>query len=45
MILGNYKEYHYIIDNARKKFQEVMNPEHLAVHLYNMFKGMKGITT
>ena len=45
MILGNYKDYHYIIDNARKKFQEVMQPHHIAMHLYNIFKNLKGVTT
>jgi len=45
MILGNYKDYHYIIDNARNKFNEVMQPQHVAIHLYNIFKNLKGVTT
>ena len=38
MVLGNYKDYYYIIDNARKKFEEQMDPKNLALYLYNMFK-------
>jgi hypothetical protein len=38
MILGNYKDYYYIIDNARKKFEEQMDPKNLVLYLYNMFK-------
>ena len=45
MILGNYKNYHYIIENARNKFDEVMQPHHIAMHLYNIFKNLKGVTT
>tara|TARA_R110002012_G_scaffold15562_4_gene61684 strand:+ start:385 stop:1410 length:1026 start_codon:yes stop_codon:yes gene_type:complete len=44
MVLGNYKNYQYIIENARKKFEEVMRPEPLAMHLYNMFKNINGVT-
>jgi hypothetical protein len=44
MVLGNYKNYHYIIENARSRFDEVMQPHHIAMHLYNMFKNLKGIT-
>ena len=43
-ILGNYKNYRYIIENARKKFNEIMSPEHLAVHLHNIFANLKGVT-
>jgi|TARA_R110002096_G_scaffold127550_4_gene275448 hypothetical protein len=45
MILGNYKNYHYIIENARNKFKEVMDPHCIATHLYNLFKNLKGVTT
>ena len=44
-VLGNYNDYHYIIENARNKFNEVMQPQHVAMHLYNMFKNLKGVTT
>jgi hypothetical protein len=37
MILGNYKYYSYIIENARKKLIELMHPNYLAMHLYNIF--------
>ena len=43
-ILGNYNDYLYIVENARKKFNEIMSPENLAIHLHNMFKNLKGIT-
>tara|TARA_R100001594_G_scaffold97052_1_gene131264 strand:+ start:4145 stop:5182 length:1038 start_codon:yes stop_codon:yes gene_type:complete len=44
-ILGNSEKYLYIIENARKKFNEVMQPHHIAMHLYNIFKNLKGVTT
>tara|TARA_R110001592_G_scaffold246280_3_gene507978 strand:- start:89 stop:1126 length:1038 start_codon:yes stop_codon:yes gene_type:complete len=43
-ILGNYKEYSYIIENSRKTFKEEMSSEKLAMYLYNMFKSINGIT-
>ena len=43
-ILGNYKNYCYIIENARKKFKEEMAPEKLAIHLHHMFKNLKGVS-
>jgi hypothetical protein len=43
-ILGNYKNYRYIIENVRKKFDEIMSPEHLAIHLHHMFANLKGVT-
>ena len=45
MILGNMKNYHYIIENARKKFVEEYQPENLALHLYGIFNNLKGVTT
>jgi len=38
MILGNYQNYQYIIDNARKKIEQVMHPHTVAMHIYNIFK-------
>jgi hypothetical protein len=39
--LANYKNYHCIIENARKKFSEQMRPENIALHLYSTFKSLK----
>ena len=44
-ILGNYNNYLHIIENARERFKSEMAPEKLAIHLYNMFKNLKEITT
>lgn len=44
-ILGDSKLFHYIIEGARKKFNEAMSPENLAIHLHNMFQNLKGIIT
>lgn len=43
MILGNYKDYLYIIENARKKIVEEMSHEKLALHLYDIFKNLPGL--
>ena len=43
MVLGSYNEYSYIIENARKKFEEQMKPENIALHLYSILKNLKGI--
>ena len=45
MILGNLQNYHYIIENARKKFSELYNPENIALHVYNLFKNLDGVST
>jgi len=44
-ILGNYNNYLYIIENARKKFSELYRPENIALHVYDIFKNLKGVTT
>lgn len=44
LVLGNYKDYHYIINNARKKIEDVMRPDNVALHLYNIFLSLKEIT-
>ena len=41
MILGNYENYSYIIENARQKLLWSMEPHHLALHLYNIFKNLQ----
>jgi len=43
-ILGNYKKYYYIIQNARKRFEQEMSHEKLAIHLHTMFKNLKGVS-
>jgi len=43
-VLGNYNDYLYIIENARKKFIESMHPNNLALHLHKIFKNLNGIT-
>ena len=43
MILGNYKYYSYIVENARKTYIEKMHPNNVALHLYNIFLNLKGI--
>jgi len=43
-ILGNYNDYLYIIDNARRKFSNLFTQENVAVQFYNIFKNLEGIT-
>ena len=43
LILGNFNYYTYIIENCRKRIIEMMQPNYLAIHLYNVFKELKGI--
>jgi len=43
-ILGNYNNYSYIIENARKKFSELYHPENIALHVYNIMKKLEGVT-
>ena len=42
-ILGNQELYSYIVENARKTFNEKMKPENIALHLYDTFKTLKDI--
>jgi hypothetical protein len=42
-ILGNQTQYSYIINNARAKYIELMRPQRIAIHLYNMFKNLTNI--
>jgi hypothetical protein len=44
LILGNYKDYQYIIENARKTFLDKMHPHYLAIHLHNIFKNLTQIS-
>ena len=43
MVLSNYQDHSYIIENARKKFSELYNPENVAHYVYNLFKNLKGV--
>jgi len=45
MILGNYNNYRYIIENARKKFSELYKPENIALHVYKLFENLDGVST
>jgi len=40
MILRNYENYSYIIENARKRLLQLMEPHHLAFHMYNIFSNL-----
>ena len=42
-ILGNYKDYLYIINNARKKVVEMYSYENVCMHWYNFFLNLNGI--
>ena len=44
-IIKNYKDYRYIIENARETFKREMAPEKLAIHLHDMFKNLNGVIT
>ena len=44
-VLGDYDNYLYINENAREKFAELYNPENIALHVYNIFKNLNGVTT
>ena len=44
-IMTNYSSYQHIIENARRTFTELYCPENIAVHVYNIFKNLKGIST
>ena len=43
-ILGNYKNYLYIIDNARKKVVELYSYHNVCMHWYNFFKNLNNIS-
>lgn len=43
MILTNYDQYQYIIENSKKIILETMHPNNVALHLYNIFKNLNGI--
>jgi hypothetical protein len=45
LVLDSFEDYLYLVDNARKKFEEQMNPQNIALHLYKTFKNLDNITT
>jgi len=44
MVLNDYKNFSYIIDNMRLRLIEKMNPNNIAMHLYNVFLNLNSIT-
>jgi len=44
MILGNYNNFSYIIENARKKYMELMHPNYVAIQLHKIFSNLNDIT-
>ena len=42
-ILGNYKDYHYIIENARKKLVEMYSYNNVCMYWYNRFANLSGV--
>ena len=49
IIIFSYSYYKFImykwiiIENARKKFEEQMKPENIALYLYSILKNLKGV--
>ena len=43
-VLGNYDKLSYIIANGRKRIEDVMHPNTVAIHIYEVFKKLKGVT-
>jgi hypothetical protein len=43
-VLGNYKEYSYIIENSRKQLVEVYSNNAVAMYWYNFFTNLDSIT-
>ena len=42
-VLANYKDYQYIIDNARQKVVEMYSYENVCMYWYNFFSNMSGV--
>lgn len=42
-ILGNYKNYQYIAENARKRLLDVYSYHNVAMHWYNFFANQNGV--
>ena len=43
-VLGDANLFHYVINNARQVYTESMRPEHIALHLYDIFSNLKDVT-
>jgi len=43
-VLGNYKDYHYIAEQARKQLIDIYSYHHVAMHWYNFFANENGVT-
>ena len=44
-LLGNNEKCHYIIENSRKKFKELLTPENIALKVYDIFSNMNLVIT
>ena len=42
-VLGNFKDYQYIIDNARKKVVEMYSYQNVCMYWYNFFNNLSGV--
>ena len=42
-VLDNFKDYHYIIDNARQKVVEMYSYENVCMYWYNFFANLSGV--
>jgi hypothetical protein len=43
-ILDNYNDYLYIVENARKRLTDVYSSHNVAMHWYNFFANLSGIS-
>ena len=44
-VLGNYEDYSYIIENARKKLVEMYSYDNVCMYWYNRFANLEGVQT
>ena len=42
-VLANYKDYQYIVDNARTKLVEMFSYHNVGMYWYNFFAGLNGV--
>ena len=42
-VLGNFKNYSYIVSNLREKFKEEYSSNNLCLHWYNIFKNLNNV--
>ena len=43
IVLANFKDYQYIIDNARQKVVEMYSYDNVCMYWYNFFSNMSGV--